>query len=144
MMLAAGTSGCDQGGSKQDSQFKRLTGDWKVQRLRVDRTTYTETDIQIDFSDGDEGRSYQLVHSSPRDTTIIGGGVDMIDPNVLRMADGFSYPLVWSFDFGEPDDLSTSVRFRLEQAREESAQAFLDAVGLSGGAQRIEMDLVRE
>lgn len=144
VIVAAGTAGCDQGASKQDSQFQRLVGSWKVQRLRVDRSAYPERDIRIDFSEEEEGRSYRFVYSSSGDTTIVRGGVDMIGANVVQMTDGFSYPLVWIFDFGEPDDLSSSVRFRLDHARQESAQDFLDVVGLSGGAQRIEMDLVRD
>jgi hypothetical protein len=72
------------------------------------------------------------------------GAVNIPNANVLSMTEGFSRPLLWTFDFAEPNDLTTSVRFSLQSTWEGSSQAFLNAIGQSGSARSIEMDLMRE
>jgi hypothetical protein len=52
---------------------------------------------------------------------------------------GFGRPLVWRFVFGG----SISVRFQLRQAREDDVQGFLAAIGLSGSAERLTLELLR-
>ena len=65
----------------------------------------------------------------------------MIAVNTLRFSSGFSYPLVWTFDFDEPDELSDTVRFYLETTRDGRAQEFMRVIGFGGTSQRVEMDL---
>jgi hypothetical protein len=57
------------------------------------------------------------------------------------MIGGFDGALLWHFDFEEPEDVSTSVRFQLQSASEESVQAFLGAIGVGGSTQALVVDL---
>lgn len=135
---------CDTGASKQDAQFRSLTGTWEVHRLLAGQTPYQRLDVQFEFGDDDDGRYYRITRRASEDTTTVRGGVDMLGSNEIRMREGFRHPLVWSFRFDKPDDLRSSVRFYLIRTWEGSGQAFLDAVGVGGGARRIEVDLVRD
>jgi hypothetical protein len=72
------------------------------------------------------------------------GELEVVANNTLRMTGEFTpYPLVWAFDFDEPDPLAGSVRLTLRSARDESVQAFLNVLGIGGGANRVELDLER-
>ncbi len=140
-------SGCDRGASKRDAQFTRLSTTWTVRVLRVDQTSLDlaarDLEVQFSFYEADGGRAYRLLRTRSGDTTRTRGSVEMLGENRLLMAGGAAREFVWSFTFEEPDELNDSVRFRLDRARQEDVRDFLEAMGLSGGGQRIEMDLVR-
>jgi hypothetical protein len=139
--LAAG--GCDSSGSKRDSLYQQLSGTWRVQevRLRTSRINIEDPAL-VEFGQQDEQRSYHIIRS-PMDTTRR-GRVSVPRSNLLSMTTGFRRPLLWSFTFDEPDPTSTSVRLRLESNWEGSSQAFLNAVGIGGGARILAIDLERE
>ncbi len=136
-------SGCDGGGAKRTALYQQLIGTWEIQRLKLDGTTISLSDetVRLEFLSQDGGRSYRLTRIAQGDTSTVTGAVGIPESNVLSMTGSFS--LVWRFDFEEPDDLSDSVQFRLARASEGSSESFLNAIGLSGRARTIVMDLVR-
>lgn len=137
-------AGCDSGTSKRAAQSQQLSGLWEVQSVRVGTIEYRRLDVQFDVAEGEGVKSYRLVRTGSEDTTVVRGEIRVIRSNTIRMNGEFSTsPLVWTFDFSRPDDLESSVRFSLQSALEESADAFLDVLGVSGGPGPIEMDLVR-
>lgn len=132
---------CDGGGSKQVSQYERLVGTWRVEDLTLDGSpVQVHRDVRLTF-DADDGRAYRLV-SAGEDTTVVEGPVELLESNVLSMADGFSRPVVWWYTFEEPDALSHSVRFELQHTGEGSDQEVLDVIGVGGAADRLEIDLI--
>lgn len=136
-------TGCDGSGSKRDSLFQQLIGTWRIERVELDgRNTINnfEEPVRVEFLQRDDARSYRIVRGASPDP-IRSGRVDVSQRNILRMISGFNNRLVWRFTFEEPEDISTSVRFRLESALEEDVQTFLDAIGLRGSAQRLVIDL---
>jgi hypothetical protein len=101
--------------------------------------------VQVEFfPSGDRGRYYRLRRPSQPNSVVAEGAVDVPEANVLRMTEGFSAPLLWTFDFDQPNELTTSVRFYLQSRGDGSSQAFLNAIGRSGSARVLEMDLERE
>lgn len=132
--------GCDSGGSKRASQYQNLTGTWTLQALRPD---LPDPSVEITFEKDGDGRRYSIRHIASGDTSSVDGRAEVLRENTLSMVTGFDRPLTWRFTFEEPNDVSTSVRFSLIRDWEGSSQAFLASVGISGGARRIEMDLVR-
>jgi hypothetical protein len=78
------------------------------------------------------------------DTVIVEGELEMVASNTLRMTGDFTpYPLIWVFDFDEPDPLAGSVRWTLRSAQDESVRAFLEVLNIGGRASRVEIDLER-
>jgi hypothetical protein len=141
LLIAA--TGCDGAGSKQDSLYNQLTGTWQVQRVQLDGSTITlKSDVRIEFLQ-QGGRRYQIARPAAGDTTRR-GRIDLPRSDILSMTTGFARPLLWRFDFEEPEPTSTSVRLRLESNWQGSSQAFLDAIGIGGGAQTLAVDLQRE
>ena len=136
--------GCDSGGSKRDALYNKLVGTWEIRRVQLDRSTVSFSDetLQLEFLTRDDGRSYRLTRTVPGDTSTVTGAISVPESNVLSMTGEFA--LVWRFDFNEPDDLDDSVRFRLAQASDENVEAFLNAIGLSGSAEVVTMDLFLE
>jgi hypothetical protein len=133
--------GCDGGGSKRDSQYQQLVGTWRIQRLDLGRGPINVQDtVFVEFLQADDARSYRIIRAASRDTTRT-GRVYVPRSNALRMIGGFDGALLWHFDFEEPEDVSTSVRFQLQSASEESVQAFLGAIGVGGSTQALVVDL---
>jgi hypothetical protein len=96
----------------------------------------------FEFSAGDGLKSYRLVRVDNEDTTEVQGEIEIGSENRLRMTGGYlPESLVWGFDFGRPNDFDTSVRMTLLLGDDRSVRAFLNVLGLSGGASRVEMDL---
>lgn len=141
--ILAGTGGCDSSGSKRDSLYQQLTGSWRIQQmqLRSGRVNVEDT-VLVEFAQQDDQRSYRIIRV-PTDTTR-DGRINVPRSNVLRMTTGFQGPLLWSFTFEEPEPTSTSARLRLESNWEGSSRAFLNALGIGGGAQILAIDLERE
>jgi len=135
-------TGCDSGGSKRSAQYEQLIGTWEVQVLRQGRITLSrDASVDLTFRNGEQ-RSYRLRHvSDSGDTSTVAGRAELLSENTLSLSEGFSRPMVWTFTFDEPDELSDSVRLALTSRWEGSAQAFLSAIGRSGTSQPIEMDL---
>lgn len=132
---------CDGGGSKQVAQYERLVGTWRVEDLMLDGSPVrVHRDVQLTF-DADDGRAYRLV-SVGEDTTVVQGPVELLESNVLSMTDGFSRPVVWCYTFEEPDEFRHTVRFELQYTGDGSDQEVLDVLGVSGGADRLQIDLI--
>jgi hypothetical protein len=144
--LALQVGGCDSSASKRTSQYSSLVGTWRILRVDTNIGRYPLQDtVQVEFLPGeDRGRYYRLLRPSQRNPVVAEGGVDMPEAGVLSMTEGFPGPLLWTFDFDRPNDLTTSVRFFLQSRWDGSSQAFLNAIGRSGSARVIEMDLERE
>jgi len=135
---------CDSGGSKRDSLYQQLTGRWQAQRLHLNGGAIALGDtVRFEFEQRDGRRTFRIVQVASDDTTQA-GRVDVPRSNVLSMTTGFARPLLWQFDFDEPDATSTSVRLRLQSNWQGSAQAVLAAIGIGGGAQTLAIDLERE
>lgn len=140
--LAWQVGGCDAGASKRASQYSSLVGTWRIQRVNVIGSL--RDTVLIEFrTEEDSGRYYRLLRPSQRNSVAAEGAIDIPNSGVLSMREGFSRPLLWTFDFEQPNELSTSVRFFLQSNWDGSSRAFLDAIGHSGSARSIEMDLVR-
>ena len=134
--------GCDRGGSsKRDAQYERLQGTWEVLDVRQGRISYGEQDGELTFRDENGNRTYRLRYIDSGDTTTVEGPAEMVAGNTIRFAGGFSYPLIWTFTFDEPDDLSDTVQFTLESSRDGRAQEVMSVFGINGTSQRVEMDL---
>lgn len=148
MLLALGVlvvaGGCDGGGSKRDSLYSQLTGTWRIQRVQLGaEPRLLEPRVHIEFAQRDGQRTYRIVQVASADTTRE-GRVDVPRSDIVSMTTGFVRPLLWRFDFDEPDPTSTSVRLRLESNWQGSSQAFLNAIGIGGGAQTLALELERE
>lgn len=138
------TVGCDSGGSKSNSLFQRLVGTWRLDRVQANGSKFDFGDddpVRVEFSQREDIRLYRIIRSASNDTTL-SGRVDVLENNILRMTVGAGL-LEWSFDFGEPEDVSGSVRFRFQGETNESVQDFLEAIGVGGDAQRLQFDLER-
>ncbi len=146
-------AGCDSGGSEQASRYQTLTGGrWEIAEFRVDGTELSTqldqqyTSVWIEFAGGgDGGRTYELVGIQERDTLRVEGGISLPGPDLLTMVAGFGRPVTWTFTLNQPDELSTSVRFRLPRAREAGSEVFLNTLlpGQGWGeAQAVRLDLL--
>lgn len=135
---------CDGGGTKQASQARQLSGEWQdADDVIVDNSAYSR-DVLFDIEEGTGQKSYRLTRVSRGDTSTVEGRLEVVASNTLRMTGEFTpSPLIWTFDFDEPDPLAGSVRLTLRSARDESVEAFLGVLGISRGADRVEMDLER-
>ena len=141
--ILIGAGGCDGSGSKRDSLYQQLTGSWRIQHVQLRSSRLNiEDDVLVEFEQQDDQRSYSIIRSS--DDTTRRGRVTVPRSNLLSMTTGFQRPLLWRFNFDEPDPTSTSARLRLESTWEGSSQAFLNAVGIGGGGQILAIDLERE
>jgi len=142
VLIAAG--GCDSTGSKRESLYNQLAGTWQIQRVQLDGDGFSlEDGVRVEFSQRDGRRAYRIVRVASRDTTRR-GEINLPRAGTLSMTTGFAQPLLWRFNFEEPETTSTSVRLRLESNWQGSSQAFLDAIGIGGGAQTLAVDLQRE
>ena len=150
VMLVAG---CDSRGTEQASRYQTLTGGrWEVAELRVDGTDLSSqldqryASVRIEFAGGgDDARTYKLTGIQERDTLRVDGGISLPGPGLLTMVAGFERPVTWGFTLDQPDELSTSVRFRLPRARETGSEAFLSTLlpGQGWGeAQAVRLDLL--
>ncbi len=142
LILFAG--GCDSAGSKSDSLFQQLIGTWCIDRIQLNRNEVNleaEDAVRIEFLKQGDNRPYRIIRSASDDTTQR-GRVRIQENNVLQMTVGTGL-LEWSFDFGKPEDVSESVRFQFRGDTNESVQDFLEALGVSGDAQRLQLDLER-
>ncbi len=101
-------------------------------------------DLRLEIEEGTGRKSYRLARVSRGDTTIVEGELEVVAINTLRMTGGFTpYPLVWTFDFDQPDPLAGSVRWTFRREGPESMRALLDVLGIGGTANRVEMALER-
>jgi hypothetical protein len=139
----AAAAGCDGGGSKRSSLYQQLAGSWKVQRIYLGAGPISVADTaRVAFLQEAGQRSYHIVRVASADTTR-SGRVAIPRSNMLSMTTGFARPLLWRFDFDEPDPTSTSVQLRLESTWRGSTAAVLEAIGVGGGAQILVVDLER-
>lgn len=142
-LFTALAGGCDGGVSKRGSQYRALEGTWQLDRIDYGGSDSNVRDtIHIEFGRRNEARYYRLLRPAREEPVLREGDVGIPDQNVLSMRGGFSGPLVWTFDFDKPNEVRTSVRFRLQSTWEGSSQEFLEAIGRSGRAQGLEIDLV--
>jgi len=129
-------AGCDSRGTEQASRYQTLTGGyWEVTELRVDGTDLgSQVDqryrsVRFEFSGGDgEPRTYKILGVQEADTLQVQGGISLPGPDLLTMLTGFGRPVTWTFNLDQPDELSTSVRFRLPRSRQVGSEAFLNTL----------------
>jgi hypothetical protein len=140
ILLAAG---CDSSGSKRDSLYQKLVGTWRIDhQIDLDRNMVTlEDTVYVEFLQREGDRAYRIIRAASNDTTGQ-GQLHVPRSNVLRMTSGPGGLLVWNFEFGG----SQSVRFQLVRQADDDAsvQDFLTAIGLSGGAESLAFELLRD
>ncbi|MFO8099412.1 MAG: hypothetical protein R6T83_07305 [Salinibacter sp.] len=157
IVLAGGgfaIAGCDSGGTRQASQYQTLAkGAWEVGEFRVEGTDLTSqleqrytAPVLFEFRGGeDEARTFHLLAPRTDDTLRVRGSVSLSEPNGLTMVGGFGRPVSWTLNFDRPDELSTSVRFRLPRTQAAGSEALLSTLlpGQGwGDAQRVRLDLL--
>lgn len=146
-------AGCDSGGARLDSQYQTLSdGHWEVAELRVEGENLTSQleqrydSVLLEFGEGGNGaRTYQLIGARTEDTLRVRGSISLSEPNGLTMVEGFDRPVSWTWNFDQPDELSTSVRFRLPRVQAAGSAAFLNMLlpGQGWGeAQEVRLDLL--
>jgi len=138
-------AGCSTAGSKQESLYQRLSGDWMLERLEGGGFDYSAavaerypSGVRLAFQETEEGRTFSIVGRATRDSLrlLAQGHVVLPGENVLGMASGFSRGVTWRYRF----QTSTRVLFEIERG----SRVFLAALLPGGGqAQDLQMTLAR-
>jgi hypothetical protein len=138
-------AGCNTAGSKQESLYQRLSGDWRLERLEGGGFDYSATiaerypsGVRLTFQEADGGRTYTIVGRAASDSLrrIAKGRVVLPGENVLGMTSGFSREVTWRYRF------PTSTRVLFEGER--GSRTFLAALLPGGGqTQDVQMTLAR-
>lgn len=138
-------AGCNTAGSKQESLYQRLSGEWRLERIEGGGFDYSATiaerypsGVRLTFQETDGGRTYTIVGQTGRDSlrVLAQGRVALSGENVLGMPSGFSRRVIWRYRF------PTSTRVLFESER--GSRAFLAALLPGEGApQDLQMTLAR-
>lgn len=108
-------TGCDSEATKQESQFRALTGTWEMVDLRVDGISYTTEittrydSLQVSFDDR-SGAMYRL-RGTQDDTLRLNrsGGVQVLDGQRLALSGGLDAPVLLTYDVTQSQRVAFTV-----------------------------------
>jgi len=124
-------AGCDSEATKQESQFRALTGTWEVVDLRVNDTSYTTEvttrydSLQVSFDDR-TGTTYRLRGTQDESLRLNrSGGVQIFDGRRLALSGGLDAPVLLTYDVTQSQRATFTVPPRSDAGSDALLRALL-------------------